>query len=68
MTPYTYNHQQRSTWTQTAHERANASGPAEPAMQASPFTLQQREQAARSVMHPDHSDPDWRYYFGAMTD
>jgi hypothetical protein len=24
-----------------------------------------QEQAARSVMHPDHSDPDWRYYLTA---
>ena len=22
-------------------------------------------QAARSVMHPDYSDPEWRYYHGA---
>ena len=24
------------------------------------------EKAARSVMHPDYHDPDWRYYHGAM--
>lgn len=24
------------------------------------------EQAARSVMHPEGYDPDWRYYYGAM--
>lgn len=24
------------------------------------------EQAARSVMHPDYHDPDWRYYHGAI--
>lgn len=24
------------------------------------------EEAARSVMHPDYHDPDWRYYHGAM--
>jgi hypothetical protein len=23
------------------------------------------EQASLSVMHPEHPDPDWRYYFGA---
>lgn len=67
MTPYTHNHQQRSGGTQTAHERANASGPAEPNRQGNAFVSQRHEQAARSVMHPDHSDPDWRYYFGAMT-
>lgn len=22
--------------------------------------------AARAVMHPEHHDPDWRYYHGAM--
>ncbi len=26
----------------------------------------QAEQAARSVMHPESYDPDWRYYHGAM--
>ncbi len=25
----------------------------------------QHEQAARSVMHPDGFDPEWRYYHGA---
>ncbi len=25
----------------------------------------QAVQAARSVMHPDYSDPEWRYYHGA---
>lgn len=25
-----------------------------------------QEQAARSVMHPDYHDPDWRYYHGTI--
>ena len=32
----------------------------------SPSTQQTRDdQAARSVMHPDTYDPEWRYYHGA---
>ncbi len=67
MAPYTYNHQ-RPAWSQSAHERGDAPVPMEPAAQMNAFVAQQREQAARAVMHPDHSDPDWRYYFGALTD
>ncbi len=67
MTPYTHNHQ-RSTWSQGTAERMNASAQTEPAPQAVSPATRQAEQAARSVMHPDHHDPDWRYYFSAMTD
>ncbi len=28
--------------------------------------MSKAEQAARSVMHPESFDPDWRYYHGAM--
>lgn len=67
MTPYTHNHQQ-SAWSQGTRERVTAPGQAEPAAQVGASVLRQSEQAARAVMHPDHHDPDWRYYFGAIAD
>lgn len=67
MTPYTHNHQQPA-WAAEVFPRhtpedatpADANGVS--GMNAS----HPAEQAGRSVMHPDHHDPDWRYYFGAM--
>lgn len=65
MTQHTHNQQppRRTSESSTDPEPA-AQG--ERSAQASPSVSHQAEQAARSVMHPDHHDPDWRYYFGAV--
>lgn len=37
----------------------------QPREQAGDVAPTKHEQAARSVMHPDGFDPEWRYYHGA---
>jgi len=65
MTPYMHYRQQPvrtsdagMSWEAPAHNESDTQA----GLSASP----QVEQSALSVMHPDHHDPDWRYYFGAM--
>jgi hypothetical protein len=42
--------------------------PAADAPQPQPAAKQRTsEQAARAMMHPDHSDPAWRYYHGGWS-
>jgi len=46
--------------------QTDASPPGDnPAYAATPTEEDQTSNSARSVMHPDAHDTDWRYYFGA---
>jgi hypothetical protein len=65
MVPYTHNRQQPA-WTLGSNPEREAATPEEQAAQDKRAPTHQAEQAALAVMHPDHHDPDWRYYFGAM--
>lgn len=65
MTLHTHNRQQPA-WTAGANTDREAPAPASHSAQPSLSAAHQDEQASLAVMHPDHHDPDWRYYFGAM--
>ena len=52
-----------------SHQRADSQTAASPDEEqtpaATPEAAPSHSQAARSVMHPEWQDPEWRYYHGA---
>ncbi len=64
MNPGAYKHQPPTPAKETPAD-PDASAKAERTKQTG-ASAQPGEQSARSVMHPDHHDPDWSYYFGAV--
>ncbi len=65
MTLSTHTHQQPPR-SKDAKADSAARAEAERGKQAGDPARHPAEESARSVMHPDHHDPDWRYYFGAV--